>query len=91
VAEHGVQSANQGVGVSIGLKKKLSLFSKFLNRIGVIPHIDIYPHQPRNAKNVNKIDNQKSNEQAECGSLAPPQHPMEQCHKKQAKPPRPDI
>jgi hypothetical protein len=66
-------------------------FSKFLNRLRVVFHIDIEPHQPRNAEDVDKIGSQKNDEQAERGHLAPAQKPVKKGDEKQAKPPRPDV
>lgn len=58
---------------------------------GLVFHIDIQPHQPGNAEDVDEICGQKNAQQAESGRLAPAHSPVKQRDKKQAEPARPDI
>jgi hypothetical protein len=66
-------------------------FPEFFNRVRVVFHIDIKPHEPRNAENVDKIDGQKSDEQPEGGRLTPAKKPVKKGNENQAKPPCPDV
>lgn len=67
------------------------VLSEFLDRFGVVCHIDIQPHQPGNAENIHKIDRQKQNEYAERLIDAPVEPPFKNGDGQQRKPAGPDI
>ncbi len=57
----------------------------------VVFHIDVYPHQPRNPKDVHKIDHDKNAQQTERHRLAVTQNPSDCAHKKEAKETSPNV
>lgn len=67
------------------------LLPVLFNGIRVVLHIYVDPHQTGNAKNVDIVDDQKSNQQTKRGGLTPTQHPVKKHDEQQAEPPRPDV
>ena len=67
------------------------VFSEFLNRIRVVFHIDIDPHQSGNTEDVYEVDQHEHDQQTECHVGAIAKSPLKSGYEKDRKPAGPDI